>query len=96
MAIRLPFGKRIMDPRLPRRAKPREEQRIDALLKNVQDELMPQHAAEIVVINTDNGEYAVGPTFHEACEKFLARWPKGPMYICRVDGGPALHLRGRS
>jgi hypothetical protein len=96
MVMRLP-QKRIMDPRLPRRAKPREEQRIDDLfLKNVQDALMPQHAAEVVAINTGNGEYVVGQTFHEACEKFLARWPKGPLYICRVDGGPALHLRCRS
>ncbi|GEM_PF-4504879 len=96
MAIRLPFRKRIVDPRLPRRAKPREEQRIDALLKNVQDALMPEHAAEIVAINTDNGEYAVGLTFHEACESFRARWPSGPMYVCRVDGGPGLRIRGRS
>jgi hypothetical protein len=93
MVMRLPFQRRIMDPRLPRRAKPREEQRIDDLLKNVQDALMPQHAAEIVAINTANGEYVVGSTFHEACELFLARWPNGPIYLSRVDGRPALHLR---
>lgn len=96
MMMRTPYRKRIMDPRLPRRAKPREEQWIDDLLKNVQDALMPQHAAEIVAINTDNGEYVVGPTFHEACESFRARWPNGPIYVCRVDGGPGLRIRGRS
>ena len=88
--------KRIVDPRLPRRAPPPERARIDSFLKNVQDELMPQHAEDIVVINTRNGDYAVGKTFHEACESFLARWPNGPMYICRVDGRPAIHLRRRS
>lgn len=96
MAIRNPYRKRIMNPTLPRRAKPLEEQRIDGMLKNVQDALMPEHGAEIVAINTENGEYAVGMTFHEACEGFRARWPNGPMYVCRVDGRPGLHIRGRS
>ncbi len=96
MALRDPGRKRLVDPRLTRRAPASEKQRIDAFLKNVQDALMPEHAEEIVVINTQNGEYAVGKTFHEACEIFLAQWPCGPMYVCRVDGRPALHLRRRS
>jgi hypothetical protein len=93
MAARHPSRRGVMDLASPGRARPSERQRVDTLLQKVQDKLMPAHAEDIVAINTQTGEYAVGSTFGEACERFHARWPRGPVYLCRVDGGPALHLR---
>ncbi len=94
MAIRRSASRRrVVRPPTRLQTEPGAGEEIEVMLKKVQEERMPKHAKEIVVINTETGEYVLGTCFHEACEKFRARWPKGPRYICRVDGGPALHLR---
>ena len=67
--------------------------RADGFLKEVQEELIPDHAKEIVAINVDTGEYLLGHSFVEATDAFDARWPHALSFVCRVDGGPALRLK---
>lgn len=94
--IRNPRRHQILDPQTPQRSAPVQAHGIDDLLMKVQKELMPERAQEIVAINTETGEFTLGLTFHEACESFRARWPHGPLYVCRVDGGPGMRMYGRS
>jgi hypothetical protein len=63
-------------------------------LRKIQRELLPDHAKEFVAINTDTGEYTLGKLPNDAFTTFLARWPDSPMYLCRVDGGPAAKFYG--
>lgn len=77
---------------LPKGARPDEDSQVEVVLKCVQNELMPERARDIVAINTETGEYVVGKDFGEACDGFRERWPHGPLYVCQVDGGPALRM----
>jgi hypothetical protein len=69
--------------------------RADEFLKRIQEELMPDHAAEIVAINMMTGEYVLAPTSGQAFEAYRARWPDILMFLCRVDGGPSTKFHGR-
>jgi len=69
--------------------------RADGFLKEVQEELIPDHAKEIGAINIDTCEYLLGHSFVEATDAFDARWPHALSFVCRVDGGPALRLKSR-
>ena len=63
-------------------------------LRKIQDELMPDHAMEFLAINLETGEYALAKLPHQASTAFLERWPDAPMFLCRVDGGPAAKFYG--
>jgi len=67
----------------------------DYVLDKIQHALMPEHAKEILAINLESGEYVLGPTSSKASHAFQARWPNKSMYICRVDGGPAVKFHRR-
>jgi hypothetical protein len=67
--------------------------RADRFLEKIQQELMPDHAKEIVAINVDTGEYVLGHSFVEATDAYDARWPHDLSFVCRIDGGPALRLK---
>ncbi len=91
--VQPPYRRRVAAPKLPPVA---PDPDIEEMLKKVQDELMPEHATDIVAINTETGEFAVAESFPEACEAFNARWPTGTMYVCQVDGGPGVRMYFKS
>ena len=74
---------------------PEFERRAQQILAVLQVKLMPDHASEVVAINVDTGDYALGRTAREAQEAFRARWPSQLSYRVRVDGGPVVKFRGK-
>jgi hypothetical protein len=71
------------------------ERRAEAFRDELQKALLPEHAAEVLAINVDTGEYLLAPTRREAWQAFRKRWPGTLSYICRVDGGPVVKFHGR-
>lgn len=76
---------------MPRRERDR---RSELFLAEIQRELMPAHAHEIVAINLETGEYELGTDGLDAAMKFRARWPGQLSYLVRVDGGPVAKFYG--
>ena len=70
------------------------ERRAKEILKRIQPELLPEHAAEIVAINVETGEYELGPGTPEATTAFRKRWPGEISYLVRADGGPVNKFHG--
>ena len=82
---------------LPKRFPRREEdRRIAEFLKAIQDELLPEHADEIVAINLETGEYVLGEGTLEAMLAFRKRFPNSFGHMVRVDGGPVAKFHGMS
>ena len=79
--------------RFPRRE---EDRRIAEFLKAIQDELMPDHANEIVAINLETGEYTLGTKAIDVALEFKKRWPSAFAHLARVDGGPVFKFHGLS
>jgi hypothetical protein len=77
---------------LPRREFKR---RAEKILEEIQKTLLPEHAAELVAINVETGEYTLGHTPHEAVDAFRRRWPDQLSYLVRVDGGPVVKFHGK-
>jgi hypothetical protein len=77
----------------PRLSRSEFSRRAQGYLKKIQEDLMPEHAKEIVAINAITGEYVLGQSFVEATDAFDARWPHALSFVCRVDRGPALRLK---
>jgi hypothetical protein len=73
---------------------PKPKHAEEVYLERIQHKLMPDHADEIVAINTDTGEYVLGYDVHQAFAAFRSRWPDSAMYLCKVDGGPAVKFHG--
>jgi hypothetical protein len=71
------------------------ERRSQQYLEEAQKSLLPEHADRFIAINMATGEYVLGDTSNEAFNKFLDRWPDNMMFLCRVDGGPAIKFHGR-
>ncbi|MEK6259309.1 MAG: hypothetical protein AABP62_11895 [Planctomycetota bacterium] len=76
---------------LPRRE---ADRRMDQVLAEIQRELMPDHALDVVAINLETGEYERGRDDLDAALKFRARWPGQMSYLVRVDGGPVAKFYG--
>ena len=76
---------------LPRRE---ADRRIEQFLAEIQRELMPDHAHDVVAINLETGEYVLGTEGLDAVMKFRARWPGQLSYLVRVDGGPVAKFHG--
>ncbi|HLQ44485.1 MAG TPA: hypothetical protein VK137_07145 [Planctomycetaceae bacterium] len=80
---------------LPKRFPRREEdRRIAQFLKAIQEELMPEHANEVVAINLETGEYTLGEDDLAAWLAFKKRFPKVFCHLVRVDGGPVAKFHG--
>lgn len=75
-------------------AKPAQE--LPDYLHKVRNDLLPAHASDFVAINMETGQYAIGSLPNEAFNRFLEQWPDAPVYLCRVDGGPAAKFHGVS
>jgi hypothetical protein len=70
--------------------------RAQEILAELQKELLPEHASEVVAINAATGEYILAPNSEEAGRAFRKRWPGTLAYVVRVDGGPVLKYHGFS
>ena len=71
------------------------ERRAKEILQRIQKELLPDHAAEIVAINVETGEYELGAGPLEAQTAFSRRWPGHICYLVRADGGPVNKFHGK-
>ena len=84
--------KRVILPRtMPRRE---FQQRGKQILQELQKTLLPEHAAEILAINVETGDYVLGRTLRDAIVAFRNRWPDQLSYAVRVDGGPVIKFHG--
>lgn len=66
------------------------------ILAELQKELLPEHASEVVAINPATGEYVLAPNSEEAWKAFRKRWSGTLAYVVRVDGGPVMKFHGFS
>ncbi len=67
-----------------------------AVLEPLQPTLLPDHGHEIVAIDQNSGEYALGATNHEALDLFRAKFSGRIAYLVRVDGGPIIRYLART
>jgi hypothetical protein len=67
----------------------------DAILKELQKTLLPEHANEIIAIDVESGDYCLGKTSREAWTALRQRHPDRVAYVARVDGGPAFTYHGK-
>ncbi len=74
---------------------PEFDRRADEFLVKIQQEHMPQDADKFVAINMETGEYVLADSSGQASDKFLSRWPDVLLFLCRVDGGPAIRFHGK-
>jgi hypothetical protein len=70
----------------------------DAILKELQKTLLPEHANAMIAIDVESGDYCLGETSREAWTALRERHPDRVAYVSRVDGRPAFtyHRRVRS
>jgi hypothetical protein len=71
------------------------ERRAMEILQRIQGDLLPSHAADIVAINVQTGEYEVGSGPLEAQIAFNKHWPGQVCYLVRGDGGPINKFHGK-
>lgn len=71
------------------------ERRAREILQQLQKELLPEHASDIVAINVETGEYELGPGPLEAQTAFGKRWTGQVCYLVRGDGGPINKFHGK-
>ena len=71
------------------------DRRADAILQEIQKNLLPEHASDFVAINVETGEYVVGPAKEEVRKVFRQRWPGTLPFLARVDGQPTIKFYGR-
>ena len=71
------------------------DRRAEAILKQLQRTLLPEHASDYVAINVETGEHVLGPTKEQVQEEFSKSWPDALPFLCRVDGGPVVKFYGR-
>jgi hypothetical protein len=71
------------------------DRRADQILQELQKTLLPEHAAEILAINVETGEYVLAATLDEASDTFHERWPDQLASVIRVDGGPVVKFHGK-
>ncbi len=78
---------------LPRR---QAQQRAEQFLVEIQKELTPDQAAQLVAINLETGEYVLGKEGEvlEVSRAFRKRFPDQLPYVVRVDGGPVTKFHG--
>jgi hypothetical protein len=79
----------------PRLSRAELSRRAQQYLAEIQKTLMPEHASDFIAINMKTGEYALGKTAHEACDRFTSSWPDHYLFLCRVNGGPAYKFHGK-
>jgi hypothetical protein len=82
----------LFKPRLPGHE---FERRAREILGRIQKDLLPDHAADIVAINVETGEYELGPGPLEAQTAFSKRWAGQVCYLVRGDGGPINRFHGK-
>jgi len=70
------------------------DRRARLILADIQKSLMPEHGSDIVCINVETGEYALGATSRDAQRAFERRWPHAFFFQIRVDGGPVVKFHG--
>ena len=70
------------------------ERRARQILAELQKTLLPEHAAEVVVINVDTGEYVLAPDSGEGWQVYRKRFPGTLGFAIRVDGGPVVKFHG--
>jgi len=66
-----------------------------AILEQIQPQLLPKHAKDIVAINVDTGEYELGLGPLEAETAFRKRFPGKLCFLVRGDGGPIYKFHGK-
>jgi hypothetical protein len=79
----------------PLRSLREADRRVEHILRELQQKLMPRHAAEVLAINPESGEYVLAATADEASDIFHERWPEQLAYVVRVDGGPVVKFHGK-
>ena len=58
--------------------------------EKLRSKLEPHHYGEIVVIDTESGDYFLGETLHEANERARKKYPNKVFYAIKV-GYPAVY-----
>ncbi len=71
------------------------ERRARRILAELQPNLLPEHADEVIAINVDTGDYVLASDSHQAWQHFRERWPGALAFVIRVDGGPVVKFHGR-
>jgi hypothetical protein len=71
------------------------ERRAREILQRIQKDLLPTHAADIVAINVETGDYELGSGPLEAQIAFSKRWAGQVCYLVRGDGGPINKFHGK-
>lgn len=67
----------------------------EAILKELQKVLLPEHTNEIIAIDVESGDYYLGKTSSEALAAFRQHHPDRVAWMARVDGGPVVKYHGR-
>ena len=66
----------------------------EAILKTIEDELLPEHRGKAVVIDVDSGDYFLGETGIEATDKARKKYPEKIFYLARVGARAYVSFKG--
>ena len=66
----------------------------EAILRTIEDELLPEHRGEAVVIDVDSGDYFLGETGIEATDKARRKYPDKIFYLARVGARAYVSFKG--
>jgi len=55
----------------------------ETIFKTIEDELLPEHRGEAVVIDVDSGDYFLGETGIEATDKAREKYPGQDLLSCK-------------
>lgn len=65
-------------------------------LREIQNDLLPDHASRLVAINLEDGRYVLGDDDElQVAVAFRKRFPGHVPYIVRADGGPVVKFHGK-
>lgn len=68
-------------------------EKADEILKKAEEELLPEHKGEIIAIDEDSGDYELGESVLEACDKLSKRHP-GKIFKARRLGFDYVYFIG--
>ena len=66
----------------------------EAILRAIEDELLPEHRGEAVAIDVDSGDYFLGETGIEATDKARRKYPDKIFYLARVGARAYVSFKG--
>lgn len=71
-------------------------ERGEAILKELQQTLLPEYAHKIIAINVETGEYVLGDRAGETEREFKKKFPDQIAYVGRIDGRPVTKFYDRN